>query len=75
MSSLMRILKRSLGYSGSGHAEVVDDAPSLLNGLISPLEVVGVPEEALCCIEAGLFPSEVEPSADGLVSLDREPSG
>jgi hypothetical protein len=75
MSSLLRILKRSLGYSGSGHAEVVDDASALLNGLISPPEVEGVPEEALCCIEAGLFPPEIESSADGLVSLDREPSG
>jgi hypothetical protein len=31
MSSLIRILKRSLGYSGSCDTEVVDEATSLLD--------------------------------------------
>ena len=33
MSSLIRILKRSLGYSGSSDTEVVDESKSLLDGL------------------------------------------
>jgi hypothetical protein len=45
MSSLMRTLNRSLGYSGSRDIEVEDDAASLLKGLIRPADGPGLVEE------------------------------
>jgi hypothetical protein len=45
MSSLRRTQKSSLGYSGSGEADVADDAPSSLDGLVIPPEGKGLSDE------------------------------
>ena len=50
MSSLRRILKRSLGYSGisgSSDTEEVEDAPLLLKGLVAPSVSDGLGDEEL----------------------------
>jgi len=47
ISSLIRILKRSLGYSGSCDVEVADDTSSLLNGLVKLGVGSGLAEDEL----------------------------
>jgi hypothetical protein len=45
MSSLIRMLKRSLGYSGNSDIDVADDASLLLKGLMFPPDGSGLSEE------------------------------
>lgn len=48
----MRMLSRSLGYSGTGQMEVADEAASLSKGLITLSEADWLPEELFCCVKA-----------------------